>query len=467
MALLLPSFYANTQQSFTNSGNLQIHTGASVSGFGSFTNASAGVLVNNGVFYVRGNLINDQPSMSAGNGSLHLDGSINQVIGGSQPFRAFNLVSNNGSGILLNNDLHISGVHTFTSGVVTTSATPNYLVYEAGSSYTGDGDSRHVNGWVRKIGNTNFVFPVGNGVIERAIAMNSLSAISEFNARYLANTPDSYSMTPPVWDVDETEYWAVNRISGGTASLTLNWDYAKAYFPNWIIPDIIVTGYDGSSWTDRGIAGTAGGNVTATGAITSGSISSFNLFTFGSRSYILPLMLLDFTANRQNDYTQVSWTTEKEYNMDHFIVERSDDGISFYTISRVDARNTNARESYSARDYAAINNWAYYRLRYTDGYGREKLSQVVKVSDWNAGAQLTLLTNPVSDKIELMAGGQLNGIFNYRINTMGGQLIQQGVIVIQSPGRYQLPLKESPGAGACLLYISNGRQHFYYKIITK
>ena len=65
LAILL---YISTagQLAFTNTGNLQIHTGVSVTGFGSFVNSSAAVFVNNANFYLKGNLTNDQPAMSAG-----------------------------------------------------------------------------------------------------------------------------------------------------------------------------------------------------------------------------------------------------------------------------------------------------------------------------------------------------------------------------------------------------------------
>jgi len=158
--LVFSAVYVNAQQAITNSGNLQIHTGASVSSFGNFTNISTGALVNNGNLYIKGNTTNDESSMTIGTGTLYLNGSSAQTVNGSQSFKTWHLNTNNSSGITLNNNLSVSGTHTFASGVITTSATPNYLIYEAGSSYSGDGDSRHVNGWVKKSGTTNFVFPV-------------------------------------------------------------------------------------------------------------------------------------------------------------------------------------------------------------------------------------------------------------------------------------------------------------------
>jgi hypothetical protein len=467
---LLFCIHTNAQQAFNNSGNLQIHPGTSVSGFGNFSNTSSGVLVNNGNLYIKGTIANGQSSMTIGTGTLYLNGFLAQSISGAQPFKTYHLNTNNSFGITLNNNLSVSGTHTFASGIITTSATPNYLIYEAGSSYTGDADSRHVNGWVKKFGATNFIFPVGNGTVERTIELNNLSVSSQFDAKYFANTPftDVFAgqLQIPVWDVNESEYWTINKVTGGSARLTMNWDYNKVYFPNWIVSDILVAGYNGSVWTDNGGAGTASGTTTTTGTITSNSISAFNLFALGSRSFILPLTLVSFTAYRQDNYTQIDWKTEQEYNMKHFVVERSDDGRSFYAINQLTARNSGNTEQYYTRDHAPVQHTAYYRLKSVDGNGRENLSRTVAVRVIvNTG--LTLMANPVIDKVVLKAAPALNGMFNYTIIAMNGQLIQQGKLLIQNGGSYQIPFNKNITTGTYALEVSNGFEKFNYKLVVQ
>ena len=122
------------QTAATNTGILYISGGSDIFHAGSdFTNNAGSALTNNGQLYIRGNLTNNQVAMATGTGTLYLNGGSAQVIGGTQQFKTFNFISNNGAGITLNNNISVSGAHTFTSGIITTSATPNYLVYEAGS----------------------------------------------------------------------------------------------------------------------------------------------------------------------------------------------------------------------------------------------------------------------------------------------------------------------------------------------
>jgi hypothetical protein len=466
ITLLSSCISLQAQDTVINNGSLQVHTGASISVFGTIINNSGASLINNGDLYAHRNLTNNETSMAIGSGTLYLNGSVAQVVNGSQPFRTNHFVSNNASGITLNNNIRVSGTHTFSSGIITTSATPNYLVYESGSSYSGDGDSRHVHGWVKKFGASDFVFPVGNGTVERTVALTSLSASSEFNARYFSATPPNNNSTQiPVRDIDDWEYWPITKSSGGTAIVTLNWDFSKIYFPNWIIPDILVTGSNGSMWTDNGGAGTASGNVTTTGTVTSSAQSSFNLFTFGSRSWILPVTLTDFTAFRKDEYSLIQWNTQKEINLDHYIVERSDNGTAFYGIATLKARNSGNAEHYEAIDKAPIKKIAYYRLRLVDIDGKESYSRIVVVNV-NNNADLLLLTNPVRNKITLVATQQLSGEFRYQLTAINGQLAQEGTVNVLRGAQHQINLNPTIKAGSYVLVVTNQMQTFQYKVLV-
>jgi hypothetical protein len=465
--LLLMPFVLFAQVNVTNTGILKLSSSTDTLYInGDFTNSSLASLTNNGQLYVKQTLTNDQASMTAGTGSLYLNGGSAQTVGGSQIFKTYNLITNNSSGITLNNDLSIAGTHTFTSGMITTSSTPNYVVYEAGSSYSGDNDTRHVNGWVKKLGSTNFTFPAGSATYERTIALNSLSLTSEFNVKYAAPTPNNFNVQAPLLYIDPNEYWNISKVSGGSALVAMNWDNSKVAFPNWNISDIRVAGFDGTNWVSAG-ASSVSGSSTTTGNITSNSVSSFNKFTFGAEAFPLPLTLVSFTAKYMGNYTALSWTTVNEENVDHFSVERSDDGVNFYSIVQLPARNSGNREIYSTSDNKTINHIAYYRLQSVDIDGKEKLSRIVVVTVMDKNNSLVLIANPVHDKISLLASDDLKGVFNYTISSINGQVLQQNILSIQSGGGYQLSFGKNIPPGVYSLLISNKFQSFHYKLVVK
>ncbi|HMK04092.1 MAG TPA: hypothetical protein VK489_07875, partial [Ferruginibacter sp.] len=422
MLLAIPAMisFANAQVGITNSGNLQVHAGGSFTGFEHFSNSATAVLVNNGTVFLRSNITNAQAGMSAGAGILHLNGTTPQAVNGTQPFKAFNLITNNASGITLNNNLSVGGTHTYSNGMITTSSTPNYMIYEAGSSYTGSNDARHVNGWVKKNGNTNFTFPVGNATYERSVALTNLTAASEFNVRYNpAPTPNHMSVYNPLVLVDTFEYWTINKISGSAAQVTINWNTGKVPFPNFMLSGIRAAWYDGTFW--RGIGGTASGTVATSGSVTSNSVSVFNTrFVIGSVSWLLPLRIISFNGERISDHAKVNWVIGNEFNVDHYELARSDDGLVFYTVSAQSPINRNGTELYSHEDHKTFNNIVYYRLKITDGSSQVSYSHIITFSANNSGKELYVVTNPVSASIEVYAGSSVKGTYNYTIANSSG-----------------------------------------------
>lgn len=453
------------QVNLQNNGTLYV-SGPSTILFvnGSFTNASGAALTNNGNLYVQQQLVNGQSSMAAGTGTLYLNGSALQTVSGTQPFKTFNLVSDNAAGITLSNDLSVSGVHTFTTGDINTSATPNYLIYEAGSSYTGDGDSKHVNGWVTKNGNTAFVFPVGNGTVERTIAMSSLSATSVFNATYAGPTTNTGNVAAPLVTVDPNEYWILNKVSGGTATVDMNWNNSKIAMPPYLLANIRVANYIGGLWTQAG--GSATGNTSTTGNISSGTLSSFGPFTFGSTSFALPVNLLQFSAYNSNGFAVVNWTTANEINVSRYEVERSDDGISFYTVGTVAARNLTAEQQYAYADGKSLSDQTYYRLRSVDINGKTQLSKIVVVSGNNSAERLMTVANPARTSIHLTTKN-ITGNFEYRINTLAGQLVQMGAIKMPGSGSYDITLSNAVKAGIYILQVQKPGYTFSRKILVE
>src|SRR6185295_4437008 len=114
VCFLLQGYALQAQTDLQNTGTLYISGSSDILYItGAFTNANTGALTNNGVLYVRQGLTNNQASMATGTGTLHLNGTSAQTVGGSQVFKTFNLNTNNSAGITLNNNLDVNGVHTF------------------------------------------------------------------------------------------------------------------------------------------------------------------------------------------------------------------------------------------------------------------------------------------------------------------------------------------------------------------
>lgn len=465
--LLINKKLATAQVTIQNNGIVKVSGPGILFINGSLVNASGAAFTNDGSLYINHDITNNQAAMAAGTGTLYLNGSSTQTIAGTQTFKTYNLVTDNIAGFTLNNNLSASGVHTYTNGMITTSATPNYMVYEAGSSYTGDDDAKHVNGWVKKFGNTDFIFPVGNDTYERTIALTNLTASSEFNVTHRDKpTPNRMNLFPPIVLIDTNEYWTINKISGANAIVTMNWDNSKIPVPQVLITGIRAGYYNGSFWTN--IGGTGIGAVATTGTVTSGSVSAFNNnFTIASTSFVLPLDIISFTANRNGSYNHISWTIANEANVLHYELQRSNDAVNFVTINSQPAKNNNATEAYSYNDVVAVVSKTYYRLKCVDNNGQVKYSGIVAiVPAQDNGKNFYVIQNPVTSKIDLFASDQVKGKYNYTISSNAGQIVQTGEINISAQGVYTINLKANLTAGVYILTLRNG-QNVLQKSILK
>ncbi|MES1220677.1 MAG: T9SS type A sorting domain-containing protein [Bacteroidota bacterium] len=466
--VLLSSLVSHAQVNVTNTGILKVSIGVDTLYVnGAFSNNSGSALTNNGQFYIRQDLTNDEAAMAVGTGTLYLNGTSAQAVNGTQIFKTYNFISNNGSGITLNNDLSVSAVHTFTSGLIHSSATPNYLVYQAGASYTGDADSKHVTGWVKKYGTTNFSFPVGDATYERTAAIKNLSLSSEINCKYYTPTSNIYNLVSPLVKVDQNEYWQINKISGGTAKIELNWDNSKVPFPNVLLSEIVVAHYNGANWIDEGVVGTATGNPLTTGIILSNDVSSFSPFTFGYENFPLPLKLISFTAQRRAGTTYVHWISENEENVSHFEIERSNDGGRYSSIGTVAARNIMSQQLYDFEDHSSIQGVTYYRLKSIDIDGKFSYSKVVAVSERDFQSSSFYVLNPVHNGITIFNKTGIDGTFEYRLINSSGMMVANGKVNMGVNGGAVLPLPAAASAGIYLLELKDEKQSFKQKLLIQ
>jgi hypothetical protein len=141
---------------------------------------------------------------------------------------------------------------------------------------------------------------------------------------------------------------------------------------------------------------------------------------------VLPIELLDFTAEARNDRVDLQWSTSSESNNSFFTVERSRDARSFEPIQVVPgAGNSSTTRYYLASDFEPLPGIAYYRLRQTDFDGKFTFSEPVAVRYRESVKSLFLVPNPASDRVQVLfeCGVETNG--SLRIFSLEGKLISQ------------------------------------------
>ncbi|MEO8085354.1 MAG: LamG-like jellyroll fold domain-containing protein [Bacteroidota bacterium] len=127
------------------------------------------------------------------------------------------------------------------------------------------------------------------------------------------------------------------------------------------------------------------------------STTTSPIWTFTTGSATLPVNLLEFTAQLNQEEVETRWTTSSEINNDYFTIEKSNDGIQFEELSRVKgAGNSTTNRSYEAVDHSPYNGLSYYRLKQTDFDGTEKYSAMVPVKYNHGKISVTIFPNPTA-----------------------------------------------------------------------
>lgn len=395
-------------------------------------------------------------------GNLTLTGNTNSTITGASglPLRTLNLSKLSGAAIFTDTTITITanGALNFTSGVVfPLSGDP--VIFQANAGANGASNASYVDGLVRKIGNDDFDFPVGDGFYQHISIENIGSFGSEFEAQFInGNGPGiyGYNWVPSINNVATCNYWILNRNSGTTARVRLSWgNDSDCGITN--LADLVVSRFDGTIWQNHGQLSTTGNAASGT-VLSFDLINDFSPFALASRSSDnpLPVAWLDFRAALSAPRAvTLDWSTASEINNDYFAVEHSIDGIVFNELVRVPgAGSTNIPKDYQWVHTSPRTGSNYYRLRQTDFDGTADYSPVRHVridAGWQvfvAHGKLELRTPTLSENTRIQvfdASGRL--VSHQRLGsgtafTVDLPHLSRGVYVVQLSSNGAEPFRE-------------------------
>jgi alpha-tubulin suppressor-like RCC1 family protein len=181
----------------------------------------------------------------------------------------------------------------------------------------------------------------------------------------------------------------------------------------------------------------------------------------------LPVKLVSFDGRAEQNTVQLSWTTTEEVNANHFEIERSGNAKTWSKIGVKEAAGESASlVKYSFADVSPLNGNNYYRLKMVDKDATFAYSNVISVKASGELSNIVLYPNPTSDILNLKTDegnpvnlsdvsqvtitdvtgkvvyksngisarginvkGLANGIYQVKITTKGGGLINRKIVV--------------------------------------
>ena len=153
--------------------------------------------------------------------------------------------------------------------------------------------------------------------------------------------------------------------------------------------------------------------------------SSFDVPTASISSIVLPVSLVNFTAQRTGKVIQLDWQTDLEINTRSFEVERSFDARVYENIGTVAAvGNSEVEQDYTLTDNdLPAHGIIYYRLRIVDFDGREELSETRSVNINKDNETVSVYPNPFAENL-IIDASDLESDSKLLIFNSLGQLLQ-------------------------------------------
>jgi hypothetical protein len=141
----------------------------------------------------------------------------------------------------------------------------------------------------------------------------------------------------------------------------------------------------------------------------------------------LPVTLLNFSGEKENNNNKLLWTTATEINNDYFELERSYDALNFEKIVEVDgAGNSSNILNYYQFDFNfdRTKPVSYYRLKQLDFDGQYSYSNIVALDNDTKIGEILIYPNPATNYLNIT--NNKSEVTNYQIYSVEGKLIHQG-----------------------------------------
>jgi len=140
---------------------------------------------------------------------------------------------------------------------------------------------------------------------------------------------------------------------------------------------------------------------------------------------VLPVTFINVRAFEKGMGIGIEWSNLTEQNLQHYILERSNDGRIYENVDQVSAvGNIHLQEDYSCFDRSPFATSNFYRIRAVGVDGSVTYSQVVRVDVNEKIVTLNLYPNPVRGKqLSVQLSGVKKGNYSIAVYNKTGQWV--------------------------------------------
>ncbi len=344
----------------------------------------------------------------------------------------------NGKVILGNNNFRINGA-------LTNYDNSNYFITNGTGSLT-----------LPNIATIPVLFPVGISESSYTpVIVTNNGTIDNYKVRVKEGLYNNGDKGASVTEKAVNRTWYIEEEVGGgsNANVTLQWN-AEDELGGFDRTDAFLLHYINNSW-DFGTSLPVEG--TNPYQLTRNNITSFSPFAVSNQNIVLPLILIDFNAVKQNACVQLNWQISEEKNASFFNIERSADGNIFSKLAQVAVQITSSSlKNYSFTDNAPITGTNFYRLKMVDADGKFTYSKIVAVRFFGNSNALQIFPNPAKDILHVQVTGSNDNAL-LQITDMAGRKLKEQKIALNGTTSVSVDINYLPKGMYTLILKTNSK----------
>lgn len=465
----------------TNGTTLTISTGLIITTTDDVKNTNSGVISNLGTL-VTGDFYNESTSETKGSGTYKISGDwLNTAIfmpanskvifdaganstitSGGHAFYNVEVNKTTGTTIDLLDDLLITNSLSFTADNNKISIGVNNLSLGTATTLSGfDANDFIITddiGYLMKDQlSSTFVFPIGHSNLRyNPLSITQNGTLDNIGVRALENVlkkgDTGNAFTTDVVDVT----WDIVEDVAGGSNLNL--------IAQWTAVDELGT-FDRSAasihqyttiWAPSTFSAAAGSDPYTLAANGFTSVGFFAVSNIGA----LPVELLSFSGKVASKFNELYWKTASEINAEYFELERSEDGVGFEPIARVDAKGFANIETAYQFDDLHPKKIAYYRLRMVDLDETYAYSPIIILKREEAESKIfNLFPNPTSRMIQVLANTSEDADIQLSLSDNLGRVMKTMVVRSNARGEvnHSIDVSEFPAGVYYLRLMDDGK----------
>ncbi|MCA0380621.1 MAG: T9SS type A sorting domain-containing protein [Bacteroidetes bacterium] len=195
-------------------------------------------------------------------------------------------------------------------------------------------------------------------------------------------------------------------------------------------------------------------------------VTAYNSSVIRIGTCVLPIKLLRFKAASFGQQVLLNWASADIDRLQHFVIERSTNGVDFTPVSTVDPKSYVRQYQYQLTDLPNTNaDQLWYRLKMVHMNNEITYSSIEMVGWKKSVLSVNIQPNPARDVVQLnWSGVKPNQKMKLSISNATGTIIHTQSITIQQGPTQQLRLPANMSAGLYFVHVEDNVSGFKQSI---